>query len=156
MVKFNLYILIFSINVSLYAQNDTLKDDYSIMVVSQAPYFKYNKSTINDPFDDEMKLKEFITYNLCYRNLSKPDTLVRTVFVSFWIDTTGYTYDHEIIRGVSEDLDKEALRVTKLIQFEKPAMQKGKPIKIKTTVPVKFDITQRRKMLQYLDPPEKK
>jgi len=155
MVKFNLYILIFSINVSLYAQTDTLKDYNSIMVVDQAPYFKYNKSTINDPFDDEVKLKEFITNNLCFRNIIITNKLKSIVFVSFWIDTTGNTYDHKVIRGINEDFDNEALRVTKLLHFERPAMQKGKPIKTKTTVPVEFDITQRGRKLRCLDSPEK-
>lgn len=48
--------------------------------------------------------------------------------------------NHEIIKGIREDLNNEALRVAKLINFDRPAMQRGKPIKVKYTVPVEFKL----------------
>jgi len=61
-------------------------------------------------------------------------------FISFWIDTIGVTGNHEIIEGIRKDLNNEALRVAKLINFDRPAIQRGKPIKVKYTVPVEFKL----------------
>ena len=53
---------------------------------------------------------------------------------------SGFTFGHKVIKGVREDLDNEALRVTTLIKFERPAFQRGKPIEVKYTVPVVFNL----------------
>ncbi len=81
---------------------------------------------------------EFIQKNLIYPESAKFDSLQGVVFISFWIDTTGTTMDYEVVKGIRDDLNNEALRVTKLITFDKPAMQRGKPVKIKYTIPVMF------------------
>ncbi len=145
MVKISLFILFTSISGLLYSQTDTLEDISSFMVIDQAPYYKIDKNGINNPNYDVLKLKEFIDSNLCYSELDTTDSIVGSVYISFWIDTTGNTYNHKIIRGVRKDLNNEALRVAKLIKFERPAMQRGKPIKIRYTVPVEFKLPKQGK-----------
>lgn len=44
------------------------------------------------------------------------------------------------MKGLGDDFNTEALRVTQLIRFEKPAMQNGKPVKVQYTVPVEFKL----------------
>ena len=87
-------------------------------------------------------LKDFIQDHICYPQKAKQDLLEGTVVVVYWIDTLGVTFDHKILRGIRKDLDEEALRVTKLIRYEKPAMQHGKPIKVRYTIPVEFKLSE--------------
>jgi len=141
MVKINLLLLIVIISGSIYAQIDTL-EDYSIMIVDEAPCFKVDENGLKNIIYSENKLKEFIQNNIRYPESAKSDSVYGRVFVSFWIDTIGNTIDHKVIKGIRDDLDNEALRVTKLIVFEKPAMQKGKPVKISFTVPVEFKLVE--------------
>lgn len=103
----------------------------TITIVEDKPIFNGN-------------LKEFISNNIKYPQKAKIDSIEGTVFISFWVDTTGNTVNHKVIRGIREDLNKEAIRVTKLIKFKEPAMQRNKPIKVRYTVPVDFEISTKK------------
>lgn len=83
-------------------------------------------------------LNEFIVENLRYPETAKKDKIEGRVFVCFWIDTLGYTIEHKVAQGIRPDLDEEALRVARLIKFDKPAMNKGKPIKVVFMLPFDF------------------
>jgi len=140
MVKIILLLLVLTISGSMYAQTDSLQDDYLIMIVDQAPLYKISENGQKDIVYSDNKLKDFIVTNLSYAGIDINDTIKGKVYVSFWIDTAGNTYDHKVIRGLREDLNNEALRIAKLIRFEKPAMQRGKPVKMRYTVPIEFEL----------------
>jgi len=112
----------------LYGQvNDSISNDELITFIETPPLFKGD-------------LCHFIKEHLNYPNRAKNDSLEGTVIISYWVDTSGITIEHHVIRSLRKDLDEEALRVTKLIRYEKPAIQRGKPIKVKYTVPVEFKL----------------
>lgn len=46
--------------------------------------------------------------------------------------------DAKVVRSVDPYLDKEALRVINTMPKWKPGMQRGKPVRVKFTVPVMF------------------
>ena len=83
-------------------------------------------------------LSEFIESNIIYPPSALNDSIEGKIFVSFYVDTMGNTINHSIINESRNDLNEEALRVTRLIKFEKPAMQNGKPTMVKYTIPVEF------------------
>ncbi len=85
------------------------------------------------------ELTKFITQNLQYPETALRDSLEGRVITHFWIDTLGNTYDHKIVRGVREDLDNEALRVIRLLKYEVPASNRGKPIAVGFTLPIVFN-----------------
>ena len=145
MVKMILFLLGLTIINTVNAQTDSIGGAISIIVIDQPPYFRLYENGQKNTIYSENKLKEFISDNLNYSCINKLDSIKGKVYISFWIDTTGITYDHIVIRGVREDLDKEALRVTKLLKFEKPAMQRGKPIKVQFTVPIEFRLYEWKK-----------
>ncbi|WP_436413955.1 TonB family protein [Petrimonas sp.] len=86
------------------------------------------------------ELTKFIIQNLQYPETALKDSLEGRVITQFWIDTLGNTYNHKIVRGVREDLDNEALRVVRLLKYEVPAIQRGKPIASRFTLPVVFNM----------------
>lgn len=60
------------------------------------------------------------------------------VIVNFIIECDGSISCVRIVRGVSEALDKEALRVVKSMPKWKPAMQDGQPVRSEFTLPIMF------------------
>ena len=93
-------------------------------------------------------LKKFIQGELIYPLSAKKDSVEGSVVISFTIDTLGLTVNHKVVKGIRDDLNNEALRISKLIKFDKPALQKGKPIAVEYTVPVVFDLPYQKKTLK--------
>jgi len=120
-------VIIFLLNSFFnFCQSDSIKNGNElIFVVESMPEFKGD-------------IISFINHNLKYPESALQDSIKGRVYVSFWVDIDGKTSEHEIIRGIREDVDQEALRIAKLITFEKPAMQKGKPVRVKYTIPINF------------------
>ncbi len=119
-----LIMFVFCVNV-ISSQNNCCKDEYSILFISTAPVFNGD-------------LNEFIEKNTKYPENWGKNKIEGMVIIEFWIDTIGNTYNHKVIKGIRIDLDNEALRVVRLVKFEKPAYQKNMPIPVRYVVPVKF------------------
>ncbi len=83
-------------------------------------------------------LRLYVQNKLEYPISALKDSIEGTVHVSYKVDTCGKTYDHYIEKGIREDLNNEALRVTKKIVYTKPAYYSGKPIIFYFTLPVRF------------------
>lgn len=60
------------------------------------------------------------------------------VYVSYTVDTLGLTTKLQVVKGVRSDLNDEALKLAKLIKYEKPAMLGGQPILFQLTIPIRF------------------
>ena len=60
------------------------------------------------------------------------------VTVQFVVSKDGSIGNVHILRGVSPELDAEAIRVISAMPKWKPGMQKGEPVSVKYTVPVMF------------------
>jgi protein TonB len=77
------------------------------------------------------------------KNLRYPDTeLQGRVIISFIIEKDGKLTDLNIIKGVDNLLDREALRVLKLAPAWKPGQQNGKPVRVKYTIPIVFQMSE--------------
>ena len=87
----------------------------------------------------EGDLKVFVQKNLKYPETATHDSITGKVYVQFLVKTNGETYNHLVIEGLNNELNKEALRVAKLIRFKNPAMQRGNPVEVKYTVPIEFN-----------------
>jgi protein TonB len=92
----------------------------------------------------EGNVLKFIDENLKYPETARKDKIEGKVTIRFWIDTLGYTLEHQIIKGIREDLDEEALRVAKLIKFVKPAMNNDKPIGMCFQVGILFRLSDKK------------
>ncbi len=63
------------------------------------------------------------------------------VFIQFVVDTTGKISEMKVVKGLSEENDKEALRIMNFINENynwKPAEQRGKKVKVRMTIPIVF------------------
>jgi len=82
---------------------------------------------------------KFISENIHYPEQAKQFNQQGRVYVSFSIDANGNVFDTKILRGISDELDKEAIRVIKLYKWPKPRY-KGKETIVKFNAPVKFTL----------------
>jgi len=83
-------------------------------------------------------LQKFLQENILYPEAAKRNGIQGIVIVQYTIDGKGAIKNVKVMRGVSPELDEEALRVTNLITGWKPAMQNGKSITRVVSMPVKF------------------
>ena len=62
------------------------------------------------------------------------------IFVEFTIDKKGMVINPRVVRGQDKYLKHEALRLIKLIPKLNPATQRGSPVLVNYTVPIKFTL----------------
>ena len=86
------------------------------------------------------KLYEFMGKNQNYPEMAKDANIQGTVYISFVVDKKGKVGDITILKGVhgGSMLDKEAVRMLSLLPKFTPGKQRGKPVKVKYNIPVKF------------------
>ncbi len=89
----------------------------------------------------EKAFHEFLKKNIVFPEDAKQKGISGTVYVEFTIDTDGSVKDIKIMRGIYPSLNNEAIRVIKLTSGKwNPGEQRGKSVKVKMTLPVRFEI----------------
>ena len=88
----------------------------------------------------ELALRKYIAENVRYPEMAKENDIQGTVYVRFVVDTDGSVKNVEVIRGVDQLLDKEAIRVVQSLPKWKPGKQRGKAVKVSHSVPIKFQL----------------
>lgn len=73
-----------------------------------------------------------------YPAIAQENEVEGTVFVSYVIDEQGRVIDVKVIRGVHPALDAEAKRAVEALPQHVPGIQRGKPVKVKMNIPVRF------------------
>jgi TonB family protein len=79
--------------------------------------------------------------NLRYPQDDKMKGTQGKVVVTFIIDANGKVTEAKIIRGVSSNIDKEAIRLVNATSGWKPASQNGQPKSMMVTMPVEFNLS---------------
>ncbi len=85
-------------------------------------------------------LGEYLSMNLKYPKEALENNIQGRVMVKFVVNEDGIISDVEVVRGVHELLDAEAVRVAKGMKPWKPAMQNGKPVKTFFNLPIVFKL----------------
>ena len=89
---------------------------------------------------DENALQKWIAKNLRYPPIAAENGISGRVTVTFVVNQEGKVVEAQVVRGVDPSLDKEALRVINSQPKWTPGKQRGKPVKVKFTVPVTFKL----------------
>ncbi len=85
-------------------------------------------------------LMKYLSKNIKYPNIALDNGIQGRVLVSFTVNKDGSIVDPEIMKSVDPSLDKEAIRVISSMPKWNPGKQRGKPVRVKYTVPVAFRI----------------
>ncbi len=102
------------------------------MVVEEMPEFR----------EGAVALMKFITQSIRYPVVAQENGIQGRVVCSFVVNKDGSIVDAEIVRGIDPSLDKEALRVINSMPKWKPGKQRGKPVRVKFTMPITFRLQQ--------------
>jgi len=84
------------------------------------------------------ELMKYLQKNIKYPTISQENGVQGRVIVQFVVNRDGSIVDPVVLRSVDPYLDKEALRVVKSMPKWKPGEQRGKPVRVKFTLPVQF------------------
>jgi len=91
--------------------------------------------------DGEIALLRWITKNVQYPEGAKARGEAGRVTVSFIINKDGKVVDGKVERGVSTELDQEALRIVSIMPNWTPGKLKGEPMDVKYVLPVTFKLS---------------
>lgn len=86
----------------------------------------------------DAELTKYLGKSVKYPVIAQENGIQGRVVCSFVINRDGSVVDAEVVRGVDPSLDKEALRVINAMPKWTPGKQRGKPVRVKYTVPVTF------------------
>ncbi len=83
---------------------------------------------------------QYITHNIEYPKSAKDDNITGKVFVGFVVDSKGKVGQVEVLKGVRDDLDSEAIRVISEMSDWTPGMQDGKHVNVHMVLPISFQL----------------
>ena len=104
------------------------KEEVIFQVVEQMPEFPGGMG-------EAMK---FLAKNIKYPAAAQQAKIEGRVIVQFVVGKDGSISDVKIARGVSPDLDAEAMRVVSLMPKWNPGKQRGQAVSVKYTMPIMF------------------
>ncbi|MRX47760.1 M56 family metallopeptidase [Pedobacter puniceum] len=134
---------------------DTIKKELTKEPALDAPILKEvkvygykNEEVVSNDVDvlpmfkgGPQKFPEFLMKNLQYPIEAKEKKIEGRVIVNFIVEKDGSLSDIKILRGVSKELDEEALRVIKLSPNWEPGQQNGKVVRVNFALPISFNLT---------------
>lgn len=85
-------------------------------------------------------LNRFLVRNIKYPLLAQENGIQGRVVCQFVVNTDGSIVDIEVVRGVEESLDKEAVRVIKSMPKWVPGRHGGKAVRVKFTQMIRFKL----------------
>ena len=111
-----------------------------------APVVTEVLNVVEDDVEGEMpkfpggdaELLKFIAKSIKYPVIAQENGIQGRVICAFVVNRDGSVVDAEVLRGVDPSLDKEALRVIGTMPKWSPGKQRGKPVRVKYTVPITF------------------
>ncbi len=124
---FLISLLLLFINTS-FAQNE--QKEVVIDVAEQDPEYPGGEEAMN----------KFIASNFKYPEEARKLGEQGTVYVQFVVYKDGTLRDVHIIKGVSESIDAEAIRVIESMPNWKPGMQDGKKVNVRFIIPIKVSL----------------
>ncbi|NDP20960.1 MAG: energy transducer TonB [Paludibacter sp.] len=88
----------------------------------------------------DAELFKFLSNNVKYPVIAQENGIQGRVICQFVVNKDGSIVDVEVVRSVDASLDKEAIRVIKSMPKWSPGKQRGKPVRVKYTLPVNFKL----------------
>jgi len=84
----------------------------------------------------------FIGENIDYPIAARRMNIEGMVFVRFVVEKDGHITDVQVVKGIGAGCDEEAMRVVKAAPSWVPGKQRGRPVRVLMTVPIRFVLQQ--------------
>lgn len=106
-------------------------EDEVFQVVEEMPLFQGGMEA----------LLKYLGTNIKYPTIAQENQIQGKVVIEFVVNKDGSIVDPKVIKSLDASCDKEAMRVIKAMPKWTPGKQRGKPVRVKYTVPVSFRLT---------------
>jgi TonB family protein len=83
---------------------------------------------------------KFLGDNIKYPEKARQNNQEGIVVIQFIVDKKGKLLDQKAVKGVSPEIDAEALRVVGLMPQWKPGVQKGQKVNVSFNLPIRFKL----------------
>jgi protein TonB len=107
--------------------------------VVEAEIFEVVEIEPKFPGGEDARMK-FLFDNIVYPKVARETGLEGMVTVGFVVEPDGSITNVEIIRGRAPSLDEEAIRVTKKMPKWTPGKQRGKNVRVRYRMPIRFSL----------------
>ncbi len=104
----------------------------------EIPHFSYEE--IPEFPDGAKGLMKYLQTNMQYPTSSKEEGISGKVYVKFIIETDGSVTKAEVLRGINEELNNEALRLVRNMPKWSPGKQDGEPVRVYFNLPIYFKL----------------
>ena len=84
---------------------------------------------------------KYLSDNLKYPTQARRMGIEGTVYVVFVVNTDGSIQDVDILRGIGGGCDEEAVRVVRAAPKWTPGRQRGRPVRVKMRLPIRFKLS---------------
>ena len=112
-------------------EEEVEEEEVPFAIVEQKPTFQGG---------DANTFTKWVFSKIVYPEIAKENGVQGRVTLQFTIETDGSVKNVKVLRGVDSSLDKEAVRVVSSSPKWQPGMQRNKPVKVKYTFPVVFQL----------------
>ncbi len=106
-------------------------EDEIFQVVEQMPEFPGGMEA----------LLAYLSKNIKYPTVAQEQGIQGKSIIEFVVNKDGSIVDPKVVKSLDASCDKEAMRVIKAMPKWTPGKQRGKPVRVKYTVPVSFRLT---------------
>ena len=113
------------------AEEEEVEEEVPFAIVEQKPTFQGG---------DANTFTKWVFSKIVYPEIAKENGVQGRVTLQFTIETDGSVKNVKVLRGVDSSLDKEAVRVVSSSPKWSPGMQRNKPVRVKYTFPVVFQL----------------
>lgn len=107
---------------------EVVEEEQIFQVVEEMPSFP----------GGDAECMRFLSKNIKYPTIAQENGIQGRVILQFVVNKDGSIVDVVVARSVDPYLDKEAVRVVNMMPKWKPGKQRGKPVRVKFTLPVTF------------------
>ena len=118
----------------------SLVNEEEIQELIQRNIVVVNISDNNQIYSPSKELLDFIKKNIQYPEIARKNGIQGRVIVGVVVDKNGSVTNLTILKSIDPYLDKEAIRVIRLMPKWKPGTQMDKPVKVKYAIPVSFKL----------------
>lgn len=135
-MKTNFIIILCLFSLSLAAQSEQKMVD-SISTKQDSVYaVAYRMPTYNG---GEAAMYKWLSENIKYPNTAMKDSVSGLVIIHFIVEKDGSITNAEVLKGIGDGCDEEALRVVNLMPKWIPGELKGgKPIRVMFNIPIRY------------------
>jgi TonB family C-terminal domain len=116
--------------VAVVEEEEEVEDSFVFVTVEDMPEYPGGNAA----------LLKWIGENVNYPTIAAENGIEGRVYCQFVVNADGSVSDVVVVRPLDPNLDKEAIRVLKLLPKFKPGSQRGKPVRVKYSVPVRFQL----------------